>query len=254
MTVQDLFCALEAKIPKNLSCEWDHDGLTVCPDRNKTVEKVTVALDVTDRVIDEAIANGSNVILSHHPMIFHPIFSVTDSDFVMRKVLKLLHHGISVMSFHTRLDAVSGGVNDTLATLFDLQTPVSFGNPGEEIGRIGTLRTEMPLKAFATLVKEKLHADSVTYSGSRSVYKVAILGGSGKDDVEAAFLAGADTFLTGELRYDQINDAPDQGMNLVEAGHFFTEDPVCAVLADFVGAIDPTIPIAYIRSFPGKTI
>jgi dinuclear metal center YbgI/SA1388 family protein len=255
MKVCELFAALEERIPRGLSCSWDNDGLMVCPDGEREVRRVLVALDVTEEIVKQAIAGGYDVILSHHPMIFRPLKAVNPYDAVARKAIRLLCAGVSVMSFHTRLDAVSGGVNDTLAALLGLENTEPFGNDGEEIGRIGTLPKPMQLSAFAKAVRDTIGAPAVQVSDAgRPVSRVAVLGGSGSDDVSAAIRAGADTYVSGELGHHYLTDAPDMGINLIAGGHFHTENPVCEVLSSMALEIDPSLTVDIAFSNPVQTV
>ena len=255
MTVCELYAFLNEKIPASLSCEWDHDGLMCCPDAEKQVKKVLVALDITAAVVESAIAGGYDVILSHHPLIFSPLGALTQDDPVARKIMRLVRADVAAMSFHTRLDAVTGGVNDKLAAILGLDGVRPFGNAGEEIGRIGDLPCEMTAEAFAAHVKHCLGADQVLLSDAGlPVCRVAVLGGSGSDDVIAAKRAGADTYLSGELKHNWLTEAPERGINLIAAGHFHTEDPVCEVLRELVHKADPTLQVDLINSNPVKAI
>ena len=240
MTVQEYYQHFCEKIPAQLSLEWDNDGLMCCPDAGRTVKRILIALDITEAVAREAVAGGYDLILSHHPLVFRGVKSLTERDGTGRKLLMLVKNGISAMSFHTRLDAVEGGVNDVLAQVLGLTDVTAFGEEG--IGRIGTLPVPTDDVTFAKTVKERLNAPSVKLaSGKRPVSRVALLGGSGKDDVYAALAAGADTYLTGELAYHQLVDAPEMGLNLIEAGHFYTEYPVCRRLEVLARALDESV-------------
>ncbi len=251
MTVRELYAFLNEKIPPALSCAWDNDGLMCCADENATVKRVLVALDITGSVVEEAIAGGYDLILSHHPLIFSPLKALTPCDPVAKKVTKLLCAGITAMSFHTRLDAVTGGVNDVLANALGLQEITAFGADGEEIGRIGVLPKKTSLADFASLVKSVTGAPAVEISDAgRPVRRVALLGGSGSDDVLAARAAGADTYLSGELKHNWLTDAPDLGINLVAAGHFYTENLVSSRLAELVQEADPALAVKITNSNP----
>ncbi len=240
MTVRELYAALNERIPPALSCDWDNDGLMCCPSPDRTVHRVLVTLDVTGDAIAAAKKNDCQVILSHHPMIFRGLKTIDGANPVSQKVIDLIAAGIAVMSFHTRLDAVEGGVNDTLATCLGLQEVLPFGEEG--LGRIGTLSEPMKLCTFASQVKEKLAAPAVFVGdGGLPVCRVAVLGGSGGDDIDAAKAAGADTYVSGNLGYHALADAPEQHINLVEAGHFFTEQPICAVMEQMVAALEPAV-------------
>lgn len=242
MTVMELYKALDAAIPRALSCEWDNDGLMCCPDPNKQVERVLIALDITEEVVDDTIEGGFDVILSHHPIIFKGLRAVEPSNAVARKTIKLIQNGIAAMSFHTRLDALTGGVNDVLAARLELQNTEPFGVDPIPIGRVGELEYPMSLEDFAERVKLALHVPAVSVADAhRPVHRVAVLGGSGSDDVAAAMAAGADTYVSGNLKYNQMVDAPDEGINLIEAGHFYTEQPICYHLADMVKKFDSEI-------------
>ena len=242
MTVMELYKALDAAIPRALSCEWDNDGLMCCPDPNKQVERVLIALDITEEVVDDAIEGGFDVILSHHPIIFKGLRTVEPSNAVARKTIKLIQNGIAAISFHTRLDALTGGVNDVLAARLELQNTEPFGVDPIPIGRVGELEYPMSLEDFAERVKLALHVPAVSVADAhRTVHRVAVLGGSGSDDVAAAMAAGADTYVSGKLKYNQMVDAPDEGINLIEAGHFYTEQPICYHLADMVKEFDSEI-------------
>lgn len=251
MTIKELYRFFDARIPRELSCEWDNDGLMCCPNEEKKVGRVLVALDVTAEVAQKAIDGGYDLIVSHHPLIFRPIGAVAPGKTVAEKVIKLLLAGVSVMSFHTRLDAVDGGVNDVLASRLGLIDVKPFGQNGETIGRIGILPAEMPLTEFACRVKSVTGAPYVQISDAgRSVHCVALLGGGGADDADAAFSAGADTYLTGELKHHQLTEAPERGMNLVMGGHFYTENPVCERIRDLLLEADPTLNVTLFDSNP----
>ena len=240
MTINVLYKRLDTIIPRSLSCEWDNDGLMCCPDGTKEVRRVLVALDITDQTVQTAIDGGYDLIISHHPLIFKGLKCVNEDNAVAKKILKLIGSGISAFSFHTRLDAVNGGVNDTLASLIELEDVVPFGE--EALGRIGTLKKPLPLERLALRLKTALCAEGVFIADSgRLCERVAVLGGNGSDDIDAAIAAGADTYISGTLKYHSMTDAPDMGINLIEAGHFYTEYPVCAVIKRMVEDIDSTI-------------
>lgn len=249
MTVRELYAVLDEKYPACLREEWDNDGLMLSPDETKTVRRVLVALDATEAVADYAIQNGFDLIVTHHPLIFHPLSALNGDSAVSQKCIRLLAHGVSVFSFHTRLDAVAGGVNDRLAELLSLSDVTPFG----VMGRVGSLPTEMTLSEFADLVGERLSADAVRYAGNRPVHRVALLGGDGKDFILAAIEAGADTYLSGRLSYNTMIEAEERGINLVEGGHFATEHPVTEVLRRDILEADESVTVEVISSYNIKT-
>lgn len=246
MTVIELYEKLCEKIPASLSCPWDRDGLECCPEPAKEVKRVLIALDTTGEVIDRAIEEGADVIISHHPLFFGGLGNMNALTFDGARAVRLAKANIATMSFHTRLDALEGGVNDVLAARLGLEKVEVVGEEG--ICRIGELPRETDALAFAKSVKETLSLGDGERSaavaicrGGKKVKRVAVLGGSGGDDIKIAAAAGADTFVTGELKYHERLSASDFGMNLICAGHFFTEYPVCEVLERLVHEICPDV-------------
>ncbi|MBQ9773605.1 MAG: Nif3-like dinuclear metal center hexameric protein [Clostridia bacterium] len=252
MTVAQLYTYLEERVPRALSCDWDNDGLMCCPNGTREVRRVLVALDVTGAVVKRAEKGEYDLIVSHHPLIFRPLRAISGGENVADKTIRLLLSGVSVMSFHTRLDAVAGGVNDTLARLLGLCDVEPLG---DGIGRIGVLKESMTLVEFAKHFKRATGAEYVQISDAgRRVQRVALLGGAGSDDLPAAEESGADTYLTGELKHNQLTDAPDRGVNLVMGGHFYTENPVCARIAELLHEADPTMKVDLMNSNPVRFV
>ena len=253
MTVSELYTKLCERIPATLSCDWDNDGDMCIPEPDCTVSRVLIALDITDEVVNAAIAGNYDVVMSHHPLLFHGLKHLVAGEMTAHKCIDLCRAGIAAFSFHTRLDAVEGGVNDTLAALLGVKDAVPFDKDG--IGRIGTLEADMTAEAFARLVAKQLDAPAVTLSEcGKPARRVAVLGGGGGDFMREALSAGADTYVTGDAGFHHIVDAPQLGINLIVAGHHHTENPVCPVLADMVRAIAPEVEVCVINSYRAKTI
>ena len=225
MNAKQLYQKFEERIPALLSESWDNDGIMCLPDGSAEVYRALVALDVTEEIVDYAIERGFDLIVSHHPLIFKPITSIDEENHISRKLIKLICSGISVFSFHTRADKMIGGVNDMLADLLGMYDTESFGEGA--LGRIGTIYEPMELQDFAYRVKQLIGADAVRYAdGFSDVHKVAVVGGDGKSYVKAAIEAGADTFLSGRIGYNVLEEASEMGINLIEAGHFYTEKQI----------------------------
>ncbi len=242
MKVKELYEILDKRIPSELSCSWDNDGLMCCPDKNREALRVLITLDVTREAIDYASEKGFDVIISHHPFIFKGLKAINEENFIAEGAMELIRQGITVMSFHTRLDAAFGGVNDVLAALLGLEEVVPFGTDGEQIGRIGNISENLTLTELAQRVKAVTGAPVVLAADAkREVGRVAVLGGEGGDDISAAIAAGADTYISGRIGYHRMTDAPGLCINLLEAGHFYTEFPVCSALERMLKGIDGTI-------------
>ena len=248
MKALELYNALTAVIPTSLSCAWDHDGLESCPDPDREVRRVLVALDVTDEVIDKAVNEGFDVIASHHPVFFGQLENVNATAPKGARAVKLAKNDISVMSFHTRLDAVEGGVNDTLARKMGLEDIRTVEEDSDGIMRIGTLPEACRAEEFAARVKAALSAPEseatvILSPAGVNTRKVALIGGGGGKFVGIAKGAGADTYVTGDMGYHDYLSSVENGMNLITAGHFHTEFPVCEVLCEKIKTICPDASI-----------
>jgi dinuclear metal center YbgI/SA1388 family protein len=252
MTFYELYKALDAKFPEALRCEWDNDGIMCADDLYAPCKKVLISLDVTNEAVEYAIKNGFDTIISHHPLVFKGQKALSALNFTQNKLISLVKNGVRVMSFHTRLDAGNGGVNDAL--LSTLGFDKSENDPADPIGRICTLDKETTVEKFAYFVKEKLGSSAISYIGEAPVKRVYIVGGDGKDLIENAISCGADTLLTGRASYNTMIDAKDMGLNIIEAGHFFTENLVCNKIKSDVESICNENEIEIFDSFNVKII
>lgn len=247
MNVKELYEKFTQIMPESDREAWDNDGLMCSPDLSREVSRVLVTLDVTEDVIDYAIKADIDLIVSHHPLIFRPLSAIHEDNHVARKVLKLLEGGISVFSFHTRADKAAGGVNDTLCDLLGIFDAEIFGEG--DIGRVGNLSEECSLEDFVYRIKQTLGSDMVRYAdGFNSVSRVAVVGGDGKDFVKDALLAGADTYLSGRISYNVMEEAAEMGINLIEAGHYYTEQPVTDFFQELLVEFDPNMYVEIVHS------
>ena len=234
MTVLELYNALDILIPKELSCSWDNDGIMCLPEPYRQVKKVLFSLDATADAVKYAADNGFDLIITHHPMIFRPIKSVTDE-----RLVSLIRAGIGVFSFHTRLDAVDGGVNTALAELLGLSDTERFGDDG--LGVVGKIEPMTDCE-FVLFAKQKLgapKADAVL--DGKTVTRVAVVGGDGEHYIKDALNAGADIYISGRLSYNDITDASAYGMSLCALGHYHTENPVLDNLEKMINNVDGSI-------------
>ena len=247
--VGDILSYLETLAPRSMKMDWDNVGL-LCGSRNRPVTKVLVALDPFEGVCKEAAQWGAEVIVTHHPLIFSPLKSVTDETSIGRAVQVLCSGGISAINAHTNLDCAPGGVNDCLARTLGLSDVQVIAPSGvDELGRPwgllrqGTVEAQ-PLSDFLPHVKEALHCDGLRYvNGGKPVHRVAVGGGACASELLDAVNAGCDTFVTADVKYNQFWDAKDLGLNLIDAGHFPTENPVTALLAEKIAAQFPEITV-----------
>ncbi len=231
--VKEFARAVEEIAPRELAEDWDNVGTLV--DCGGDVTSVLVALDITDEVVLEADAKGCGLIVAHHPVIFHPLRSISRNDVVY----KLIKKGISAICAHSNLDAAAGGVNDLLAAIFGVVDPVPFAN----VGRIGRLKAPVTAGEIAQICASRFSAHVRMVDAGRPVNTLAVLGGSGGSLVEAALAVGADCLLTGEADHHDAIDAAAGGLSLVLAGHFSTEFPIVPVLADRLATRFPDVKV-----------
>ena len=246
ISVKDVFEYLNGIAPVSLKMDFDNAGLLV-GDENGQVGRILVALDITDEVIDEAIALGAELIVSHHPLIFTPMKSVLSTDLVGRKIIKLIKYNISAICMHTNLDIAEGGVNDALIKALGASsdsylefTGTDAGGISHGCGRVGELPNEMELCDFLKVCKDSLNSNGLRYhDAGLKVKKLAVMGGSGGDCVALAKAMGCDTYVTSDIKYNAFLDAKELGINLIDADHFCTETVIVPVLSEKLGAAFP---------------
>ena len=248
-TVHEILTLLETLAPRHMKMDWDNVGL-LCGSRKSEVTKVLVALDPFEGVCKEAVDCGAQLIVTHHPLIFQALKSVTDETSIGRSIQLLCENRISAINAHTNLDCAPGGVNDRLAAALGLENitvidPMGTDENGREWGllRRGSVDAQ-PLSAFLPTVKAALGCEGLRYvDAGHPVRNVAVGGGACASEIWDAVKAGCDTFVTSDVKYNQFWDAYDFGLNLIDAGHFHTENPVTACLAEKIAAAFPDVEV-----------
>ena len=248
ITVNDILNFVEALAPPYMKYEWDHVGLN-CGRSDATVTKVLVALDPFAEAIEEAKEMGAQLLVTHHALIWDGGF-VNDQTAWGKNALTLIENGIAHINAHTNLDCAPYGINDVLADLLGLQdtsviNPMGTDAAGQPYGllRLGTVK-EQPVETFLDAVKAALHCEHLRYvNPSNTVHRVAVGGGSCASDLMQAYEAGCDTFVTADVKYNQFRTAYDLGVNLIDAGHFHTENPIVPVLAQKLAEKFPEITV-----------
>lgn len=249
-TVGKVFDFLQEKAPFELQEGFDNAGFLVGKE-DASVSKILVTLDITEQVVQEAAEKGVQLIVAHHPVIFGEVKSLTDQTVTGRILLSLVEHGIAAICAHTNLDSVEGGVNDALALrlgLADIGQLKQAGVDGQGrpygIGRVG-LVPEQPLYDFAMAVKRLLGANGIRLvDGGKPVHMIAVGGGACADMMGDALAQGCDTFVTSDVKYHQFLEARALGLNLVDAGHFPTENVICPVMRNWLSKGFPEVSVA----------
>lgn len=238
MLLGEILDRLEQLSPSSFALDWDNSGFLV-GDRDSEIRRVLIAVDATKEVIEEAVEKRADLILTHHPMIFSPLKRIVKEDVIGEKILMLAEHHISLVCMHTNFDVI--GMADEVADRLMLKhkrvLDVTFEDDisKEGIGRYGTLPREMSLKELADQVKLKFDIPGVIMygEGDAIVEKVAICGGSGASVIPNAIQNKCQVLITGDLKYHDALDAMQEGLLLIDAGHFGIEKIFIPYMKDF---------------------
>ncbi len=228
-TIRDIMAELCRIAPLELQMEFDNAGFQI-GHADREVQRALLALDLTNTVMLEARERCAQLVITHHPLIFPSLRAIIDTDPVQARALWMIENGIGLISMHTNLDAAEGGVNDVLIRLLGAEPEKALNRDG--LGRIGTLPEALSLEAFLTRCRESLHVKGLRYcTGNRTVSRIAVMGGAGAGSLEEAFQNGCDTYVTADVKYHQFQRAQELGLNLIDADHYYTENPVMLMLA-----------------------
>lgn len=232
--VSEIEKLLSDEIPYSLAGTWDNVGLLV-GDPDTDVDAIMFAVDITSAVVDEAIAKNCKLIISHHPIIFNALKSVRADKFESAKVYKLIQNGISAICLHTNLDIVPGGMIDVLCDQCGITVDEVIESEGRLTCRIGHTDKPEAVLDFAAKVKSAIKSSGVSfYDCGKKVNKVGVLSGGGSSYLKTAYEQGCDTYFTGELKHNDVIDAAEMGINLVCAGHYYTEKGALALLKSII--------------------
>lgn len=224
LTIGDLMRIIEVKAPIALKEEWDHPGFEL-GDKEARIQGIMAGMDVTYRMIDEARVMGANVLLVHHPFLFHPPQTITTGTAKGKKIRALIQNDIAVCSVHTNLDKVRNGMNEKLMGLLGLSGFTNIESDTEEgIGRIADL-PGIELLELAKRTERALEAGTVRIIGEADqlVHRVAVINGGGGDFIKEAVRLGADCIITGDTTYHEVLDAREDGIAVIDPGHFHSE-------------------------------
>ena len=222
-----LNCLAKLAPPEN-KMDFDNVGL-LAGDPEWEIRCVMLSLDITSAVIREAEQAGAGLVVSHHPLFFD-LKSATPETEGGKHLLELLTRRIGAVCMHTNLDAADGGVNDALAAALHIRDARPF--EAEHVLRFGHLSSTASMRDFLADVKACLHCEGLRYTGDSPVYRVAVGGGSCGSMLMEAVNAGCDTFVTADIKHDVFLRAAELGINLIDAGHFYTENVVIPVLQE----------------------
>lgn len=220
--------------------DWDNTGFQI-GDENKDINKILVALDIDNHVYEKALIEKFDMIITHHPLIFKPISSITTSSYKEKLIYNLIKNEIVVFNAHTNLDQAHGGVNDVLAELLGLSncTPLKVNDLEFEMeygyGKVGDIK-EQHLIEYISFIKEKLNIDLLTVYGNDQILvkRVAICGGSGAEFIYNASDENACIYITGDIKYHDAQLGSELELTIIDAGHYNTEKVILPVIKEYL--------------------
>ncbi len=227
MKVLDVFNYIDSFAPFSSQEEWDNSG-HLLGSLNSEVTKAVVCLDVSKDVIDYAVKIGANLVVSHHPVIFSPVKSVTDDSYLYNALI----HGISVISAHTNLDRAPGGVNDALCEALSFAYQKVYADTKPTFLNVCFPETAFSAEELSAYLRNKLSC-AVSYTDAeKNITKIGLCSGAGADFIDDAIKLGCNAFITGEAKYHEFLEAKEKGISLFTVGHFESEIPVVKKLTD----------------------
>lgn len=221
---------------------WDNVGLMV-GSRSIEITKILICLDVTSKVIEEAITKKANMIISHHPFVFSKLNNIDLDSLKGEQIATLIKNDICVTSAHTNLDVAVGGVNDTLAEIVGVtncKILKSYVPQGFDVdmglGKVGELPSRLCFEEFISIVKRNLNIDKLRLIGTppKTVKNVAVFCGSFDGDLYTVKSHEVDVLITGDIKYHTALDAKEMGLCILDVGHYATEHIIVKKLKNFL--------------------
>ena len=248
MLLREIINSIESVAPRSAQEQWDNSGMQV-GDTGREIHSVLLATDITIDVVNEAIELGCDLIISHHPLLFHGLKQVCGQTPQARVVEMAIKHDIAIYSAHTSLDSVVGGINTRLADKLGL-TEQQILVPSETstsrgLGVLGKLGSPMDYLEFIAHIREVLECTYVRYTRPRKemIQTVSLCGGSGAEFIENAIEQGADVYLTADCKYHEFQDA-DGRIGLIDIDHWYSERHAREIFADILKPLDLNVYIS----------
>lgn len=239
MKCDDIIRMINKIAPERFANDWDNTGLLI-GSRNKEVKTIYIALDATDEVIQEAIANHADILITHHPLIFSKQKNVLTDDFIGRRIIELIKHDITYYCAHTNFDVclMANLAADQIGLEEVKPLDVLFRDKSRElgIGALGIFTTSHTILGCCEMLKSEFDIPNVKVFGElhQNVTKVAIVPGSGKDEIETAIKAKAEVLITGDIDHHSGIDAVARGLAILDAGHYGLESIFVSFLQQYL--------------------
>lgn len=239
MKAKEIINILNSFADPKLIDSWDNTGFQI-GNYETEISKILVSLDLDETIVNKAISEGYQMIVTHHPLIFKPLKDINSSSYLGRLIMKLISNDIAVYSAHSNLDLAYGGVNDELASVLGLNNtkPLTELIIDEKLygyGRVGTV-DEIETIVFLNKLKINLSVEDIRVYGdiNKKVSRIAVCGGSGGDFILDAYKMGAEVFITGDIKYHEAQMALQLGLIVVDAGHFHTEKIILPKIKEII--------------------
>ena len=238
--VIDISKRIEKMAPVFLKEDYDNVGIMI-GDFNQDVKRVLLALDCTNDVIDEAIENKCDMIITHHPLLFRRPKNIVRGDILGDKIFKLIKEDITLYACHTNLDSARDGINETIVNMLGFTSDEIIESHDDNnykdcgIGRIVRLEESLNLTEIIEKIKNNLNINNLRVArGKETIKTIAIINGSGQDFFNEARILGADCIITGDTTYHFVSDYKEMGISIIDAGHFGTEFEVFLKTLEFL--------------------
>ena len=251
MNAGELISKLEQLAPPHMALSWDNPGL-ICGRHDKEVRKIMIALDAAEETAERAAEEGCDFILTHHPMIFHPVSKVNDETPLGRKLLRLIRADICCYAMHTNFDAAPGCMADLVCERMGMRKEGPLepakGDDGKAepfgIGFIGTTEEPLNCAALTALLRERFGLNgAVYYDAGKPISRAAVCPGSGHGMLETAIRTKADVLITGDMGHHDGMDALDAGISLIDAGHFGLEHVFVGFMQNWIREHVPELTV-----------
>lgn len=233
MKITDIIEYFDEIAPVSRGADWDNDGVMLSCEND--IKKVLITLDITSQAVETAIKSGVQLIISHHPFIFRPINRIGD-DILSENIKKLIKHNISVLSYHTRMDASDAGINQYILEKLELESITPFGlDENDMTGRIGNLTAPISMEQLSQRIKELFKCEYFTCSKfCGEIKRIAVVSGSGGEYMDCARKNGADVFISGEFKHHQYINSEQIGFPIVSVDHYHCENVFVELIYDII--------------------
>ena len=231
---------MENWAPKSIIDNWDNTGFQI-GSKEKNIRNVMISLDLDRNILEKAKEKNIDLIITHHPLIFKALNTIVDTDPKEKLIIDLIKNDIAAYNAHSNLDLAPGGVSYALAEKLDIKNTFNLREVSKEenisygYGRVGEV-DEIQLEEFIKIIKKNLSIDSLILYGpiNKIIRKVAVCGGSGSDFIKDASDAGADLYITGDIKYHEAQFAYEHGLTLIDVGHFHSEKFILPVIKNYL--------------------